>query len=281
MIPEEFKKYKEYTLERKWDFSDVEHYELTVKLLAALEEAEQQLTKREWMLKESLDIGTRLEGRLTEAKQALDQPKRRLLDAYHNERAHNQHLREINARLKREVEEAQQQRNIAAINYKNYYNETLELAQRLAEAQQTIAHLQDEGCEFEKMHFDQYERAMRLEESLMWYANSLNWEQGEYEGGIFFSLMDRDIGKRARVALGNKEGSDMSQVENFDITDIDGCEFVYSRIVGKMLISWDRDFDGYETGKVRCIYADGSGRPVAEEEAQQKIDCGEWIVYRK
>lgn len=72
----------------------------------------------------------------------------------------------------------------------------------------------------------------------------------------------------------------MTKVNNFDITDIDGCEFANSTIVGRMLISWDRDFDGYETGKVRAIYADGSGRSVTVEEAQLKIDMGEWTVYR-
>ncbi|MNO00262.1 hypothetical protein D3C81_2201210 [compost metagenome] len=73
----------------------------------------------------------------------------------------------------------------------------------------------------------------------------------------------------------------MTEVKNFDISDIDGCEFVYSRILGKLLISWDRDFDGYETGKVRVVYSDGSGRAMTDEEAQKNLDSGEWTVYRK
>lgn len=72
----------------------------------------------------------------------------------------------------------------------------------------------------------------------------------------------------------------MTEVKDFDIADINGCEYVYSSICGKALISWDRDFDGYETGKVRVIYADGSGRPITVEEAQIKIEMGEWKVYR-
>ncbi|MEK4880162.1 MULTISPECIES: hypothetical protein [Paenibacillus] len=40
-------------------------------VLAALEESQSKLNEREWMLKESLDITTRLEGRLEESQQQL------------------------------------------------------------------------------------------------------------------------------------------------------------------------------------------------------------------
>ncbi|MBP1906827.1 hypothetical protein J2Z32_003491 [Paenibacillus turicensis] len=73
----------------------------------------------------------------------------------------------------------------------------------------------------------------------------------------------------------------MIEIENFDITDIDGCEFAYEKGIGKMIISWHRDFDGYPTGKVRIVYSDGSGRAKSVEEAQRAIDNGEWIIYRK
>lgn len=66
----------------------------------------------------------------------------------------------------------------------------------------------------------------------------------------------------------------------FQIEDIDGCEFVRSTRLGKMLISWHRDFDGYETGKVHVVYPDASHRVVTVEEAQRKIDIGEWIIFR-
>ncbi|MNC76243.1 hypothetical protein D3C75_1279250 [compost metagenome] len=73
----------------------------------------------------------------------------------------------------------------------------------------------------------------------------------------------------------------MTEVQGFQIGDIDGCEFVFSRIVGHMLVSWDDTVDAGGWGKVRVIYADGSGKSVTQEEAQLNIDIGEWMVYRR
>lgn len=72
----------------------------------------------------------------------------------------------------------------------------------------------------------------------------------------------------------------MTEVQGFVMGDIDGCEFVFSRIVGHMLVSWDTAVDSEGWAKVLVIYADGSRRSVNQEEAQQKINCGEWKVYR-
>lgn len=66
----------------------------------------------------------------------------------------------------------------------------------------------------------------------------------------------------------------------FYIEDIDGCEFVVSKIVGRMLISFHRNADGYETGLIHCVYPDGSQCTKTEEEAQGKLDSGEWTVIR-
>lgn len=72
----------------------------------------------------------------------------------------------------------------------------------------------------------------------------------------------------------------MNPVKNFQIEDIDGCEFVLSKTIGKMMISWHHDFDGYETGKIHVVYPDASHKAIEEEEAQKRLDSGEWTVYR-
>ncbi|WP_157930369.1 hypothetical protein, partial [Mycobacteroides abscessus] len=64
---------------------------------------------------------------------------------------------------------------------------------------------------------------------------------------------------------------------SFDISDIDGCEFVKSRVVGNMMISFHKDFDSCcYTGKILVVYADGSRKAISQEEAQAYIDSGEW-----
>ncbi|WP_426447601.1 hypothetical protein ACP26L_25690 [Paenibacillus sp. S-38] len=72
----------------------------------------------------------------------------------------------------------------------------------------------------------------------------------------------------------------MNHVKNFQIEDIDGCEFVKCSSVGNMMISFHRDEDGYETGHIRTVYPDGSHGWVTPEKAQSKLDSGEWKVYR-
>lgn len=70
------------------------------------------------------------------------------------------------------------------------------------------------------------------------------------------------------------------KLSRFCVEDIDGCEFVKSRSVGHMLISFDRDFDEFLTGKIRVVYADGSHKSISPEEAQTELDTGEWTVMR-
>lgn len=72
----------------------------------------------------------------------------------------------------------------------------------------------------------------------------------------------------------------MKKVKDFQIEDIDGCEFVKSSVLGNMMISFHTDFDGYETGKIRTVYPDGSHGAISPEEAQAKIDNGEWTILR-
>ncbi|MCV9886260.1 hypothetical protein [Metabacillus halosaccharovorans] len=70
------------------------------------------------------------------------------------------------------------------------------------------------------------------------------------------------------------------KIYNLDIEDLDGCEFVKSSVVGKMMISHHQDFDGFYTGKIHVVYADGSQTAISREEAQQKIDKDEWVIIR-
>ncbi|WP_222128695.1 hypothetical protein, partial [Bacillus thuringiensis] len=66
----------------------------------------------------------------------------------------------------------------------------------------------------------------------------------------------------------------------FLVEDIDGCEFVKVRSLGNALISYDQDFDGFMTGKIQIVYSDGSGSAISMEEAQGRIDSGEWTVIK-
>ncbi|AIQ19545.1 hypothetical protein H70357_24645 [Paenibacillus sp. FSL H7-0357] len=72
----------------------------------------------------------------------------------------------------------------------------------------------------------------------------------------------------------------MTEVPEFQISDIEGCEFVSSRIFGSMLISWNDNVDSEGWGKILVVYADGSNITVTQDQAQQKLDSGEWKVYR-
>lgn len=74
--------------------------------------------------------------------------------------------------------------------------------------------------------------------------------------------------------------SRIQKVKKFRIEDIDGAEFVRDKDVGKLIISWDTEEYGVETGLVRVVYSDGSGKPIELEEAQRRLDSGEWTVYR-
>lgn len=70
------------------------------------------------------------------------------------------------------------------------------------------------------------------------------------------------------------------EVTNFQIEDIDGCEFVKVKSLGNALISYDHDFDGFMTGKVQVVYSDGSGSAISMEEAQGRVDSGEWTIIK-
>ncbi|MGG3890260.1 hypothetical protein [Metabacillus fastidiosus] len=70
-------------------------------------------------------------------------------------------------------------------------------------------------------------------------------------------------------------------VKDFDVDNIDGCEFVKSSVSGKLLISFHHDYEsGYPTGKIQVVYPDGSSGLLDCNEAQRKVDSGEWTVYR-
>jgi hypothetical protein len=70
-------------------------------------------------------------------------------------------------------------------------------------------------------------------------------------------------------------------VKDFNIDDIDGCEFIYDSTIGKAIISFETDgVYGTPTGMIEIIYPDGSIGKLKPDEAQRKIDNGEWIIYR-
>lgn len=71
-----------------------------------------------------------------------------------------------------------------------------------------------------------------------------------------------------------------NEVKNFQVEDIDGCEFVKVKGLGKALISYDHDFDGFMTEKIQVVYSDGSGSAISMEEAQERIDSGEWMIIK-
>lgn len=70
------------------------------------------------------------------------------------------------------------------------------------------------------------------------------------------------------------------RIYNFDIEDIDGCEFVKDSDVGKIMISYHYDFDGYPTGVIHVVYSDGSQTTTTPEEAQKNFDNEKWHVIR-
>ncbi|MBY3623786.1 hypothetical protein HGO21_30180 [Acinetobacter sp. CUI P1] len=87
------------------------------------------------------------------------------------------------------LEESLQQRDIDHANYKTYYAEAIEVSERLAEAQQTIAR-QREALEF-----------LADDDNWSWCWVGTEDETVTWIGGT-------DPQDAARTALGNKEGSD-------------------------------------------------------------------------
>ncbi|EJR76670.1 hypothetical protein IK7_04743 [Bacillus cereus VD156] len=79
-----------------------------------------------------------------------------------------------------------------------------------------------------------------------------------------------------KILVKNEE----KEVANFQIEDIDGCEFVKVKGLGNALISYDHDFDGFMTGKIQVVYSDGSGSAISMEEAQGRVDSGEWTIIK-
>ncbi|MEK5038923.1 hypothetical protein [Sporosarcina sp. FSL K6-3457] len=72
----------------------------------------------------------------------------------------------------------------------------------------------------------------------------------------------------------------MNRVANFKIEDIDGCEFIHSKSVGKAIISFERDFFGVRKNSIYVVYPDSSRTKMGIDEAQGMIDSGEWVVLR-
>lgn len=70
------------------------------------------------------------------------------------------------------------------------------------------------------------------------------------------------------------------KIYNFAVEDIDGCEFVKSKSVGSILVSFEHDEMGFPTGNILVVYADGSHTVISDEKAQNKFDSDEWVVIR-
>jgi hypothetical protein len=72
----------------------------------------------------------------------------------------------------------------------------------------------------------------------------------------------------------------MEKVKEFNIVDIDGCEFISTKAVGRAMISFHYDEAGCETGDILVVYPDASWKVVDWQKAQKHIDSGDWTVYR-
>ena len=72
----------------------------------------------------------------------------------------------------------------------------------------------------------------------------------------------------------------MRKLKNFQIEDIDGCEFIYVKQLGKAMISYDYDEDGIHNGKILVVYPDASYKSIGYDEAQKHIDEGYWTILR-
>jgi hypothetical protein len=101
--------------------------------------------------------------------------------------------------------------------------------------------------------------------------NEMVWSK---ELGIYLLPKDKEKGLQIEQIFSEPEN------KYFYIGDIDGCEFVKSTVVGKMMISHHQDFDGIYTGKIHVIYSDGSQTTKSREEAQKYINTGEWTIIR-
>ncbi|PWW06309.1 hypothetical protein DFQ01_103211 [Paenibacillus cellulosilyticus] len=64
-----------------------------------------------------------------------------------------------------------------------------------------IMKLQQERWEYEKGMADTLVLLAEAHSVLEWYANEMNWTQGRYEGGLFFTVAEDDQGNRARNLL--------------------------------------------------------------------------------
>jgi hypothetical protein len=72
----------------------------------------------------------------------------------------------------------------------------------------------------------------------------------------------------------------MRKLKKFQIEDIDGCEFIMVKQLGKAMISFDYDEDGCNNGKILVVYPDASYDSISFEKAQKHIDSGYWTVLR-
>lgn len=75
------------------------------------------------------------------------------------------------------------------------------LLQEIERKDEALKQAQDERFEYEKLAAENQSEISRLSRELEWYGNEVNWSQGDYEGGVFFSYAERDAGQRAREAL--------------------------------------------------------------------------------
>jgi hypothetical protein len=70
------------------------------------------------------------------------------------------------------------------------------------------------------------------------------------------------------------------EIPKFYIDDLDGTEFIRDSDVGKGMISYEYNSDGWWTGKVKVVWPDGSGQPVGLDDAQRFFDEGQWTLIR-
>lgn len=80
-------------------------------------------------------------------------------------------------------------------------NENSTEAEEILELRRKLHESQNDRFEYEESAAEHQAEASRLARELDWYADRVNWSQGEYHEGNFLTLAQVDNGARARRAL--------------------------------------------------------------------------------
>lgn len=81
----------------------------------------------------------------------------------------------------------------------------VETTEELLELRRKLQESQNARFEYEESAAEHQAEASRLARVLDWYADHVNWSQGEYYEGDFLTCAQADRGTRARAAITEKE----------------------------------------------------------------------------